>query len=347
MFATCRKTAIYSTTRNLPLSVIICAKNESNNLPKIIPALFAQKYPSFEVIVVDDSSSDDTTMVLAELKKTYPSLYFTSIPSDRKFLHNKKLAVTVGIKAAKNEHMVFIDADCVPRSDRWLNEIACSYMTGRQMVIGYGRYAKTSGLLNFYIRFETFWNAVQYMGFARSLRPFMGVGRNLSYTKTLYNDSSKYRNTYMIASGDDDLFICEVGTRKNTAICYSADSQTVSEAKSTWGEWVSQKARHLTTSKLYPKSVKSVLALEIGTRLLFYVGAVLMLIFGDEVMQITAIGALALREIIMYISLGLSAKRMGEGGLWPFTIVMDILMPIVQSFVWISGTLTKSRNTWK
>ncbi len=347
MLATCRKSPIYSTIRNTPLSVIICAKNEAQNLTKVVPAVFAQNYPCFELIVVDDCSTDDTPMVLAELKKTYPALYTTSIPVDSKFLHNKKLAVTVGIKAAKNEHLVFIDADCVPRSNNWLNEISCSYMSHSQMVIGYGRYKKTSGFLNFYIRFETFWNAVQYMGFARAMRPFMGVGRNLSYTKALYNESSKFRNTYMIASGDDDLFISEVGKRSNTSICYSPDSQTESDAKQTWGEWIAQKSRHMTTSKFYPTSIKTILALEVVTRLLFYVGAVLMLLFGDELMQIVAASAIVVREIVMYISLGLSAKRMGEGLLWIPTLIMDILVPLIQCFAWIGGTLTKSRNTWK
>ncbi len=347
MTPTCRQAPEYSTTRNTPLSIIICAKNEAHNLPKIIPALFAQKYPKYQVIVVDDCSQDDTLDVLAELKTKYPKLYITSIPIDNKFQHGKKLAVTVGIKAAEYEHLVFIDADCVPNTENWLNEIACRYMDGKSMVIGYGKYEKLSGFLNFYIRYETFWNAVQYFGFAKNMKPFMGVGRNLSYTKTLYNDSSKFRNTYMLASGDDDLFICEKGTRENTAICYWPDSQTVSEPKHTWMEWIAQKSRHFTTSRFYPFSIKTILGTELLTRFLFYVCIVLACVFGTELLLIVAGATFLAREILIYITLGLSAKRMGEKALFVPAILMDILMPLIQAMVYIVGVITKSRNTWK
>ncbi len=347
MFSTCRKSPKYSTTRALPLSVIVCAKNEAQNLAKLVPALFAQKYPKYQIIIVDDCSSDDTPMVLAELKTRFPALYTTAIPIDRKFSHGKKLAVVVGIKAAKYDHLVFTDADCLPASDTWLNEIACKYMDGRDMVIGYGRYAKERGLLNFYIRYETFWNAVQYFGIAKRMKPFMGVGRNLSYKKQLFEESTKFRNTYHIASGDDDLFICEKGTRKNTAISYSPDSQTVSVAKSTWSEWVAQKARHLTTSKFYPTSVKLVLGAETASRLLFYVGAALLLIFTDLLSIIISASIIFVRELLMYLSLGISSRRMGERGLWPFAIIMDIATPFIQALAWMYGAMTQSRNTWR
>lgn len=347
MFSVSKKAPEYSTTRNIPLSIIVCAKNEANNLRRLIPALFAQKYPNFQVVVVDDCSTDDTPLALAELKQQYPQLYTTSIPVDTKFLHGKKLALTVGIKAAQHKHMVFTDADCLPASDMWLNEVACSYMYGASLCIGYGKYAKTHGWLNFYIRFETFWNAVQYFGFARRFRPFMGVGRNMSYTRELYDQSTKFRNTYMIASGDDDLFISENGTRANTNIYYSPESQTISQPKETWGEWIAQKARHLTTSKLYPTSVKMVLAMETASRQLFYIGAVLLLIFGNDDVRII-VGSVALaRELLMYISMGLSQKHMGERGLWPYTLVMDIVVPWVQAVAGVASVLTKGRNTWK
>ena len=159
--------------------------------------------------MVDDCSTDDTLMKLAEARERYPQLYYTSIPIDNHFKHGKKLAVTVGIKAARYDHLVMTDADCVPASTHWLEAIAQSFTEGKQLVIGYGKYRPTHGLLNYIIRYEAFWNAVQYFGFALSFRPFMGVGRNMSYTRSLYDNGSKYRCNIKILSGDDDLFIAE------------------------------------------------------------------------------------------------------------------------------------------
>ena len=330
-----------------PLSVLICAKNEAFNLEELVPLIFQQKYKEFQVVVVDDCSTDDTALRLAELKAKYPDLYYTSIPVDNKFHHGKKLAVTIAIKAAKYEHLVFIDADCRPESDLWLRNISEAYTDGKDIVIGYGQYAKTSGFLNFFIRFETFWNAVQYFGFAAAWRPFMAVGRNLSYTKSLYNQSSKFRNSLNILSGDDDMFVSEMGTRSNTASCYIPGSHTISEPKHSWKEYMEQKSRHLTTSPYYHTSIKTMLGLEILSRQLLIWGAVAAIILGNDVVKIVSASILAAREIIMYVSLALAQKRMGEKGLWPFTLVMDIFVPWIQAVCWLWCVMSKHRDTWK
>ncbi|MCQ2204037.1 MAG: glycosyltransferase [Bacteroidales bacterium] len=334
-------------TKGEPMSVIICAKNEASNLKELIPMLYNQDFREFQVIVVDDCSTDDTPMVLAELKSRYPDFYYTSIPIDSIFRHGKKLAVTVGIKAAKHERMVFIDADCRPCSNRWLRELSDNYLDGKEMVIGYGKYEKEKGFLNFFIRFETFWNAVQYFGYAVAWRPFMGVGRNMTYTKSLYNQSSKFRRSLQVLSGDDDMFVSEVGTRKNTAICYTPESHTTSEPQHTWNDWVAQKSRHLTTAPYYPTPIKIMLGLEVVTRQLMLLGTIGLLIFGDMDVKIIAASIWAVREIVMHISLGLAQRRMGEKGLWQHTMIMDILVPWIQAFVWLRSVTSKHRDTWK
>lgn len=334
-------------TKSQPLSIIICAKNEASNLEELIPLLFKQDYLEFQVIVVDDCSTDDTAMVLARFKAQYPCFYYTSIPIDSQFKHGKKLAVTVGIKAAKYERMVFIDADCRPSSEKWLRELSDNYLEGKEMVIGYGKYGKEKGFLNFFIRFETFWNAVQYFGYAVAWRPFMGVGRNMTYTKTLYNQSSKFRKSLQVLSGDDDMFVSEVGTRQNTAICYTADSHTVSEPEHSWSSWVAQKARHLTTAPYYPWAIKVMLGLEVATRQIALFGTIALLIWGDDMTRIIVGSMWGLRQIVMHISLGLAQKRMGESGLWQYTMLMDILVPWIQAFVWLWSIISKHRDTWK
>lgn len=341
-------------SQGLPaVSVVVCARNEAENLRRLIPALVGQKYPSAkQIVIVDDCSTDDTPLELARMRETYPEVYTTAIPGDKKFKHGKKLAVTIGIKAAKHEHVVFIDADCVPASENWLTLMAEAYMReGKELVIGYGRYARRPGLLNLMIRYETFWNAVQYFGFARALKPFMGVGRNMSYTKSLFERSSKFRNNLGVMSGDDDLFVCEMGTRANTACVYEEPSHTESEAKETWIDYSAQKSRHLTTCTRYPSGVKFWLTSELGSRLLFWAGTsasvAMGVMGGTDWLWMAACGAIVARTAVMYASMGVSAKAMGESGMWALALPMDIAIPCMQTLAWITGVATQSRNTWK
>lgn len=331
------------------VSVIVCAKNESDNLRNNIPLIMEQKYPEMQVIVVDDCSTDDTLLVLSELRTRYPDLYYTSIPVDTKFTHGKKLAVTVGIKAAKYEKIVFIDADCKPASEHWLTSLIEGYSSENiELVLGYGRYERTRGFLNFFIRFETFWNTVQYFGFARAMRPFMGVGRNMSYTKSLYDKSSKFRHHIGIMSGDDDLFISEMGRRDNTAIVAKPESQTISQAKRTWLEWFEQKSRHIKTSSLYPFSVKMMLGAELFSRFLIYLLPLVALWMIDDRMLLIIVGsAVLVRWILMHIALGIAHKRMGEKGLWWWAVPMEIVVPLVQSSVVIYSKLSKRNDIWR
>ncbi|MGN0001425.1 MAG: glycosyltransferase [Marinilabiliaceae bacterium] len=343
------------------VSVIICARNEEDNLQRLIPALLAQKYASRkQIVIVDDCSTDNTPMVLAEAREKNPNeVYTTTIPGDSKFKHGKKLAISIGIKAAKYDHYVFIDADCVPATEHWLTTMMEAYGTeGKELVLGYGRYAKHPGLLNLMIRYETFWNAVQYFGFARALRPFMGVGRNLSYTRHLFDSSSKFRNNLNVLSGDDDLFVSEMGTSANSANVFIAEAHTVSEPKEDWLNYSAQKSRHLTTASLYPWSVKFWLGFEQTSRVLFWLSLVAVLLLtlvwpevgtqqSSEIMWYIAGGALLVRTILIYSSMGMSAHNMGESRMWLLALPFDIMIPCMQAAAWITGYSTKSRNTWK
>lgn len=335
------------------VSIVVCARNEEDNLQKLIPALVAQKYAAKkQIVIVDDCSTDDTPLVLARLRAQYPEVYTTTIPTDAVFHHGKKLALNVGIKAAKYDHIVFTDADCVPASENWLTLMAEAYGNdSTELVLGYGRYAKRPGLLNLLLRYETFWNAVQYFGIARASKPFMGVGRNLSYSKQLFDRSSKFRNHLYVLSGDDDLFVSEMGTRANTAIVFEAPAHTISEPKNTWLTYSAQKSRHLTTASLYPPVVKFWLGSEITSRLIFWLAiiaaALLGIITQTPILLESAGIALAARTILIYIAMGLAARNMGESRLWLLALPMDLLIPTMQSLAWLTGRLTKTRNTWK
>ncbi len=327
------------------LSVIICAKNEARNLKQFLPLILKQDYPEFEVVVVNDASSDDSDMILAELKKDYKNLYYTTIPENKQFYQGKKLALTLGVKAAKNEHLVFTDADCYPESDQWLKELSSEFTDSKEIVIGYGRFEKKKSLFNLFLRYETFFNTAQYMGFALRKKPFMAVGRNLAYKKSLFQKSNVFRQYLNIASGDDDLFIKECATESNTSVAISRYSQTISVPPADFGEWITRKSRHLTTSKHYKFKIKWWLTLEPLSRQIFWVLGICSLFF--HIFVPVSLGLILSRIIVQYIVLAKAGKALSEEKLFISSLLFDAVIPLIIGSVWLQNIFSANKKKWK
>jgi len=329
-----------------PVSVIICARNEEMNLRKNLPLILNQKYPNFEVIVINDCSTDGTQDFLDELKIEYPLLKSSTIKEDRKFRHGKKLAVTLGIKASTNDLLLFTDADCRPESDFWIDHMMRNFSTETSIVLGYGGYSEEKSLLNTIVRFETFCIAIQFFSYALAGLPYMGVGRNLAYRKSLFFDNKGFARHSHLASGDDDLFVNEVASRHNTRIEISLKSHTRSESKKTWKEWYHQKKRHLTTGPDYKILTKFLLSLEVLSRIFFYAGFIFLLIMAKSEWMVITIPFL-LRLGIFITVLKISGSRLNEKHLLLPSLLFDMILPLFNIFILFSNYVEARKNRWK
>lgn len=327
-----------------PVSVVICARNEADNLSRNLPAFLLQDYPDYEVIVVNDCSTDHTEEVLMNLKTRFQNLRFTTIPQDRKFTHGKKLAVTVGIKSAANELLLFSDADCYPESDQWIRNLASHFSAGKELVLGVGKYQRRKGLMNLLVRYETLFTAMQYISFALKGYPYMGVGRNLAYKKELFFRHKGFASHLKVLSGDDDLFVNEAANSENTAVEFSAESFTISEAPKTPRAWFKQKKRHLSTGKYYKFSSKFRLGLEYFSRILFYATLIPMLFFGDW--KWFALAGWFLLTLIRTVIIKLTMKRLSERDLLLPSLLLDPLMPLIIILIKISNIIRPREPKW-
>jgi cellulose synthase/poly-beta-1,6-N-acetylglucosamine synthase-like glycosyltransferase len=234
-----------------PLSVIVCAHNEVENLKQLVPSLLAQDHPDFEVIVVDDRSGDGSYEFLLESSKRYPRLRLVTVSQTPGHINGKKFALTLGIKAARNEWVVLTDADCRPDSHSWLKTMAGGFSEQKKIVIGVSPYKREPGLLNAFIRFETLLTMIQYVGMALAGRPYMGVGRNLAYRRSLFLDNKGFNDHLHVTGGDDDLFVNRHASSANVAIVLGGESLVHSAPKTTWTAFWGQKIRHLAVGKRY------------------------------------------------------------------------------------------------
>ncbi len=234
-----------------PISIILAASNELDNLKELLPLLDLQDYPKFEILVADDRSSDGTYDYLLLNPDNIKHLDFLRISDLPQHFTAKKYAVTMAVKKSKNEILLFTDADCRPESDQWLKAMVSQMVSEKDIVLGFSKYNFTPGFLNALIRYETFQTAVQYFSFALAKVPYMGVGRNLMYKKSLFWKNNGFAKHLGLLSGDDDLFINAAATHTNVAISTAEDSATYSIPKHTWGDWFIQKRRHLSVGKKY------------------------------------------------------------------------------------------------
>jgi cellulose synthase/poly-beta-1,6-N-acetylglucosamine synthase-like glycosyltransferase len=330
----------------LPVSVIICARNESENLSKYLEPVLKQDYPDYEVIVVNDCSEDNSYEILGDYLEKYPHLKVSTINKDSKFIHSKKFAQFIGIKAAVNEILLFTDADCMPESDKWIEKMTSHINEEISFVLGYGGYFKKAGLLNKYIRFDSMTIAMQYLGMAIRGIPYMGVGRNLAYKRSVFFENKGYGAHNHIISGDDDLFVNTNARSCNTAVEFSPSAHTRSVPCSDIIEWITQKKRHLTTAPYYKLKDKVLLITEPLTRIIFYSFFIVLLSFNFIWPFVIAIFGLRLvTQIIVY---ALVQKRLNETGLIFYSIFFDIFSPLINVIVYLSNVRTRpDKNKWK
>jgi len=260
-----------------PVSVIIAAHNEENNLKQFLLAILTQKYKVFEVIVVNDRSTDGTQKYLVDLCQEYLNLRIIAIEQTPLEQNPKKYALTQGIAAARYEHLLFTDADCQPRSDNWISMMVGGFYTDSAIVLGYAPYREIYGFLNNLIRYETLVSAIQYFSFSVKGNSYLGVGRNLAYTKTCFyrtNGFDKHLNTL---GGDDDLFIRDARDENKVNIVLTPESQTVSIPKKTYTEWFIQKRRHLAVGQQYKMADKIRIGVFMLANIFFYLTAFILL----------------------------------------------------------------------
>ncbi|NRA91934.1 MAG: glycosyltransferase, partial [Psychroserpens sp.] len=324
---------------------IICAKNEAENLKKFVPDLLSQTFPKFELVLINDNSKDDSLLVMESFKERHSNITIVNVKPNEAFWGSKKYALTLGIKAAKYDFLLFTDADCKPISEEWVQEMSSHFTNSKSIVLGYGSYKKIKGsFLNKLIRYETLLTAMQYFSLAKTGSPYMGVGRNLAYRKALFFQSNGFMSHMQLQSGDDDLFINQVADNTNTAIALTPNSFTESIPKKTFKAWMLQKRRHISTAKHYKFKHKLVLALFYISQLLFWILSIVLLsnLFQWKIV----IGLLTLRLVVQLVSLFKNSQVFNEKDLPFLSPLLEVFLIAFQFFIFIQNLISKPKH-WK
>ncbi len=332
-----------------PVSIVICAKNEAANLSKNLPFILCQNYlneegvPNFEVIVVNDGSADDTIQVLEGFAKNHSHLNIVNLlPNEIRLFKGKKHALGKGVNATQNDWLLFTDADCKPSSERWLELMVAPLATGKEIILGYGGYNTTIGLLNAFIRWETLHTFMLYSTAAQSGRPYMAVGRNMACIKSVFLQAQESSIWNAVPSGDDDLLVSVVATQVNTQVVSDKSAFTYSDAKETWGAWARQKQRHLSTGKFYKQGIKTYLTLYAGGHTMVW-----MFFIATAIVHPTTLlfGAMGLRCFLYWAIWLKTADRVNEKSLFYFFPLFDLGW-MIYNFAFLPYIIWKNKKHW-
>lgn len=333
-----------------PVSVIICARDESENLHRNLHSVLEQDYPQFEVIVINDGDTGESEDFLTLQEEKYPHLYHSFIPASSRYISRKKLAVTLGIKASKYDWLVFTEANCQPQSDQWLRLMARNFTSRTQVVLGYSGYERGKGWLHKRVSFDNLFTSMRYLGFALAGSPYMGIGRNLAYRKELFYEQKGFSAHLNLQRGDDDLFINHVATPENTRVETDVNaivrSQPVFRAK----DWREEKIGYASTARFYRGPQRWLAGFETFSRLSFYGTWIAALVIGilhfHWLVAGIAFFSWMLRYTMQAIIINKTAKDLNDKRRYYFTLpVFDILQPM-QSLRWKLYCLLRKKSNF-
>jgi cellulose synthase/poly-beta-1,6-N-acetylglucosamine synthase-like glycosyltransferase len=339
------KTSLSENKALLPISIIVCAKNEADNLAKNLPLLAKQNYPKFEIVLVDDFSTDNSREIMQQFQQDFStkncSILITS--PEKNIRKGKKNALTTGIKLANYEHLLLTDADCKPNSEFWISSMAEKFSSEKTMVLGYGAYQKIeNSTLNKIIRFETLLTAIQYFSYANLGKAYMAVGRNIAYKKEEFQKVNGFKNHENILSGDDDLLLNQMANKKNVATCLSPNSFTISKPETSFKNWIKQKRRHITTANHYKACHKISLALFYISQITFWILAVLSLLVSNYLAA--TIFLIVSRYILWYAAISKSARRLEEKDLIRYAPIYEFSIIFIQLYIFMRNLISPPKH---
>ena len=327
-----------------PVSLVVLLDDSFAFVEQTLPLLLEQDYETFEVVVVDLGSSTEVAEELQEQQARYPHLRCTRINPDPKFKTRRKLALTVGIKAARYPNVLFTEMSCVPASEKWLALMAKGFTTG-QVVIGYTGIAPKKGFFNRWIRCVRLMISIRFLSSAIRRRAYKAPAGNMGFTSALYFENRGY-NYLNLNVGDDDLFVRKIAGRKNTAVVLHPDATVYEEFDGGLSRWWNERRYQTYAFRHYPRGVRAGIFLELFSRVLFFGAAAAMLALMIPYGWMGALGLLVLRWGALYFTLVRVCLRLGEKCLFFTFFFYDLAAPFVETLLSLSRKIRPSKGIW-
>lgn len=327
-----------------PVSVVVVVADDPDYIGQRLEMLLTQNHPHYEVVVVDDGKEEDLTEQLIAMQSRYTHLRYTTIKADPVFRHSRKLALTIGIKAARYENIIFTDADSNPSSNKWLSIMARGFNGGR-IVLGYTGIEPGVGFANRMIRCQRLTTSIRYLSAAIAGRPYRGIYNNIGYTKSIFFDNGGFTHLRMTI-GEDDLYIQKIAKNQNASIMLNPQATMHQKQQGGMRWWRMEQKYRSSAFDLYPRRVRFGVFCELLSRALTTLSTAAILLLLPPVLWIAALSIFVVRQLVMILVTRAIAHRVGERGIMWVYIIHDMIAPISELTLWISRKLRPSPRLW-
>ena len=345
-----KKQRIHYLSELPPVSVVIYANNDSEQLRNNLEYFLTQDYPEFEIIVVNDGSSDESEDVLSEFEAKFSNLYHTFVAEGARNLSRRKLSLTLGIKAARYDIVLLSDANCRPGSNRWIYSFARNFTEKTDLVIGCTILEKHKGLFERLTSFDVLLHNLRFIGYALSNKPYMGEGTNLAYRKSLFFAHKGFAKFMQLHTGDDDLFVNQVANRRNTKIELSADSRMTAIYESNIEGWLYQKRNRAFTSSFYKTGAKMSYAFDSFTRFLYYGCGIAVIILSWPILWlcITIMSFMLIRFVLTGLFWRRTGKIFNTRRFFFLVPFLELIDPLINIYFKLESYIDRKQNyTWR
>ncbi len=328
-----------------PISIVMVVKDAASVLLKTLPRLLNQQYETFEVVIVDDNSQDETKLLVVEYQQQYKNIKLVNLDSAVTTIRGKKFAISMGIRCASYNHILLTDPECAPTSTHWLEKMAQNFVGQVKIVLGYSTYEKRNNPFNRLLHFDTLVNAVQYFSLARIRSTYRGDNKNLAFCKSLFDAQRGFASHNHISYGDEDIFIARAANKKNTAIEFSPEAFTVLQRGANHRYWKDHKEGLYFTRKYNTFKNRFILNSYGIINLLFYVVLVfaILLTINDILLLSVTLGIMGVRIISQYFVFGFAAKKLHEKQVIPALPLYDLIFAILNPIYYIAAHIRHDR----
>jgi poly-beta-1,6-N-acetyl-D-glucosamine synthase len=326
-----------------PISIIIPSRNYEENLKKIVPVLLEQDYPDYQVVVVNDCSTDGTEWYLAGLKLQYPHLKTTRIIQETDFPN--ALAITVGIRAASKEWLIFLNPLCVISDKNWLKSFADHLAPEKEVIYGYVNFSKCEGPMQNLLRYEMFDSFIQY-GTARLLgMPMPILDVNIAYKREEFLERRGFAAVLESPFRENELYMNKISTRKNSAYILNSAASVDYADEANWRDLMNFKRKQLLLKQKFTAGQRLYLGMNANSRLVFDILMIILVILSPLRLWVAGVWIF---KIIIEMTFGIvGMRRLGEKNLFPGVILFKSVLPVINSIVLLNQLFIGNKRKWK